>query len=64
MRHPDGPEILACLKTMREVCAAGFRIAADHGLGECLGDELMSLGIEAGFGVRCQDLIARLEAEK
>ena len=58
----DKAEIIACLKEMREACAACFRVIYLRGLTEALEAEMLSTAVKDGFGVRCQDLIKKLEA--
>lgn len=77
-RHADGlliasaPELLACLKEMRDACTAAMRVVADldqmHLLGlsaETRGqrfvDELKVVGVTNGFGVRADHAIAKAE---
>jgi hypothetical protein len=60
------PEIIHTLKEMREVCAACFRVIyfADGGVDYLINGmevEFKRLGIDNGFGKRCQDLIEKLE---
>ena len=58
-------EIIDCLKEMREVCAACFRVIDNASMGVVLLEyELNKLGIKGGFGLRCQNLIKKLEVEK
>jgi hypothetical protein len=48
-------------KEMRDACAACFRVIASNNLTEELEEELVRTEIEPGFGVRCQNLIKKLE---
>ena len=49
-------------KEMREACAACFRIIAWRGSSKKLESVLRESGVRSGFGVRCQKVIAKLEA--
>lgn len=56
------PEIIKTLKEMREACAACFRVISNNESMVLLLDaHLKEIGVEDGFGVRCQDLIYKLE---
>jgi uncharacterized protein YqfB (UPF0267 family) len=56
------PEIIKTLKEMREACAACFRVISNNESMVLLLDaHLKEIGVEDGFGVRCQDLIEKLE---
>ena len=58
------PETIQSLMEMREVCAACFRVIAKRPeTGNELEAELKRIGMKAGFGVRCQDIIARAMEE-
>jgi hypothetical protein len=55
-------EILLVLKEMRDACAACFRvIGMDHKSVRLLNVALKEAKIKEGFGMRCQELIKKLE---
>jgi hypothetical protein len=54
-------EVLPILKEMRDACAACFRVIASNNLVKEFEEELVRKKIKPGFGVRCQDLIKKLE---
>ena len=56
-------EIIACLKEMREACAALMRVCAIAGVIDDAIEESHRSGVRDGFGVRCKELIERLERE-
>ncbi len=63
-RAKERMEIIACLKEMREACAACFRVIYSGHLSHDLGKELTVLKIKDGFGIRCQELIRKLQGDK
>jgi hypothetical protein len=56
-------ETIGCLKEMREACAACLRVLYIEGLVDEIENEWKKIGIKRGFGKRCQELIAKLEAK-
>ena len=66
MAFPDQGEVIKCLKEMREAFAAMFRAVYETSAWETLDAfelEMERLRIEPGFGVRCQELINKLEGK-
>ena len=66
-------ELLSALKEMREACCAAMRVIANLDALKQVGaeadnraqrfaDELKTLGIAKGFGVRAQEAISKVEA--
>ncbi len=55
------PEIINSLKEMREVTALCFRIIEAYSLVDVLELRLKRLKIKDGFGIRCQELISKLQ---
>lgn len=53
---------IACLKEVREACAACARAIVRRGILETFEEEAHAVGVKPGFGVRAQEEIARLEA--
>ena len=54
-------EVLLVLKEMRNACAVCFRVIASNNLVKEFEEELVRTKIKPGFGVRCQNLIKKLE---
>jgi len=54
-------EVLPILKEMRDIYAICFRVIAYNNLIEEFEKELVRIKIKPGFGIRCQNLIKKLE---
>ena len=64
MNKVKSAEIIEVLKEMREACAACFRVIDRYDLSAELGHELGETIVGDGFGVRCQEMIKRLDKSK